>query len=367
MLNREVSLRQISFMFLFISLSQMFRQIPNVLAETAGRSSYLSPLWAIAAMLPLTGLLIVLIKSFPGLNLYEIMTQLMGVFLAKVVMIGYLMWLLIGITIKLNAYSLTMQLTLMPQTRNDFFMIIMLLLVYYALFRGMKTIFRFAEFSIGPILIFLLVLFICAFSQLRTDYLIPVSFTKIPDTLMASKHVIAVGGNLIIVLFFGDKLGISLTKHQFRKLWMGVVEFIGLSFLITLFTVGISGASLTSNLPFPFYITVKSISFFNVLERFEVLITLLCILSDFASICLFAILILRCFEWIFHLKHSGFLAVPLTIIIYYLTFYITRTQFEFDYFYRTIIVNLNLIFQYIIPFLLAFLCLVRRKKIQKQY
>jgi hypothetical protein len=55
------------------------------------------------------------------------------------------------------------------------------------------------------------------------------------------------------------------------------------------------------------------------------------------------------------------------MIIFYLTYYISSTQFEYNYLYKYILVNLNLIFQYVIPLLLAFLCLIKRKKIKKQY
>jgi spore germination protein (amino acid permease) len=366
-LNREVTLRQIAFMYLFISLSPILRQIPSALASEAGRSGYLSPIWSIVAVFPLTAIIILLVKGFPGLNIYEIMVQLMGRFFAKLFIFSYLLWIFLTVTEKVNIYSLTLQFTLMPQTRSDFFMVVMIILVFYALMHGIKTIFRFAEFSLGPILFLFALLFFCALTKLRTDYLLPVSTINLLPTVTASKNVIAVGGNIIIVLFFADKLGISVTKKQIRKLWMGALVFCVLTFVITIFTFGITGADLTANLSFPFYITVKSISFFNIFERFEVLVTLICVLSDFISICIMAIILLRCFEWLFNLSGYQFLAVPLTIVVFYFTYYISSTQFEFNFLYRYVIVYLNLIYQYLIPFLLAFLYLIKRKKIKKQY
>lgn len=366
-MNREVSLRQVTFMYLFISISSILRQIPQYLAQDAGRSGYLSPLWSIIATVPLTAIVILLIKSFPGLSIYEIIAHLMGKFLAKIIIFFYLLWILLAITAKVTAYSLTLQFTLMPRTKSDFFMVIMIVLVFYALVRGMKTIFRFSELTLGTILVLFTILFVCAISRIRGDYLLPVSTIKLQSTIMASKYVIAVGGNIIIALFFADKFGIAVAKEQIRKLWFGLLTFTILAFVITFFTFGISGTSLTKSLPFPFYITVKSISFFNIFERFEVLVTLICILSDFAAICIFSILLMRCFIWLFDLKECNFLYTPLAMIVFYLTYYISSTQFEFNYLYRYIIVNLNLIFQYGIPLLLAFLCLIKRKKIKKQY
>lgn len=366
-MDREVTLRQITFMYLFISIAAILRQVPQALAEEAGRSGYLSPIWSLVATVPLTAIIILLLRSYPGLNMYEIIVQLMGKFLAKLIIICYLLWLLISVTAKLSMYSLTLQFTLMPRTRSDFFMTIMIILVFYALFRGMKTIFRFSELTLGSVILVFAIMFLCALSRIRSDYLLPISTVHLVETIVASKSVIAVGGNIIIVLFFADKFGISVTKEQLRKLWFGVGVFTALAFGITLFTFGISGTALTEDLPFPFYIAVKSISFFNIFERFEVLVTLICILSDFASISIFAIVLLRCFEWLFDLKEGFLLFLPIACIIYYLTYYLSSTQFEFNYLYRYIIVNLNLIFQYAVPLFLAFFCLLKRKKIKKQY
>ncbi len=366
-MNREVTLRQISFLFLFVSISSILRQIPEALAAEAGRSGYLSPLWSVVATVPLTAIVILLIKSFPGLNFYEIMEQLIGTFLSKIVILAYLLWILIGIVAKVSIYSLTLQFTLMPNTRSDFFMVIMAILIFYALIRGIKTIFRFSEIALGTVVVLLVILFVCAISRIRSDYLYPLSTIHLKNTVYASKHVIAVGGNIIIALFFADKLGITVTKEQLRKLWYSIGVFTVLVFIITLLTFGISGTSLTASLPFPFYITVKSISFFNIFERFEVLVTLICILSDFIAICVFTIVLVRCFEWLFHLKEYKYLYIPLTVIIYYLTYYLSSTQFEFNYLYRYLIVNLNLIFEFIIPAILALICFMKRKNIKKQY
>jgi spore germination protein (amino acid permease) len=354
-------------MYLFISVSSILRQIPEVLAKDAGRSGYLSPIWSIAAILPLTAIVILLIKTYPGLNLYEIMVHLLGKVLSKILIFTYLLWILLAITAKVTAYSLTLQLTLMPRTKSEFFMAVLAVLVFYALLRGIKTIFRFSELTLSTVIILFTVMFLCAVQRIRGDYLMPVSVTHIVSTLVASKHVIAVGGNIIIALFFADKFGIAITKEQIRRLWFGAFTFIIFTFVIVLFTFGISGTSLTANLPFPFYITVKSISFFNIFERFEVLVTLISILSDFIAICIMVILILRCLTWLFDLKDCFYLCIPLAMVIFYLTYYVSSTQFEFNYLYKYILVNLNLFFEYVIPVILALMCLIKRKKIKKPY
>lgn len=366
-MNREISLRQISFMYLFISVSSVLRQVPQNLAADADRSGYLSPLWSVPVLAALTGIIIILIKKYPGLNLYEIMVHLLGKLIANLLIFLYLLWLLLSIAAKVTAYNLTLQLTLMPRTRAEYFMIVLAVMVFYALLRGIKTIFRFSELSLSSVLILFAIMFVCAIGSIRTDYLLPVSITHFNETIYAAKHVITIGGNIIITLFFADKLGVAVTKAQYRKLWIATLTFAVFTFIIVLFTFGISGTGLTANTPFPFYITVKSISFFNVFERFEVLVTLICLLSDFASICIMVLLIMRCLCWLFNLDDCFYVCIPLAMVIFYLTYYVSSTQFEFNYLYKNIIEKLNLIFQYGVPVLLVFAFVIRGKKLRQPY
>ncbi len=367
MMKKEVSLRQIAYMYILITIAPILRQIPNALAYQAGRGGYLSPLWSTLGIIPITGIIISLIKSFPGLNFYELMETILGKVLAKILIFSYLIWFILTIATKLNSFSLTLQFTLMPRTKTSFFVVIIGILVLYSLAKGVKTIFRFAEFIVGPILILFLILFAFAISKIRPDYLIPIATNNLPDTILASKNVLAVGGYIIIALFFADKYGLRVSKKNISKLWAAAGIFIITTFLITLFTYGVSGADLTATLPFPFYITVKSISLFNVLERLEVLITLLCIISDFISISIYSVILINCFVWLFNLKEKSFLYIPLTAIVYYLTYFISRSQFEFDFFYKNVLVNANIVFQYIVPLFIGLIGLLKRKVIRKQY
>lgn len=366
-MNKPLSIRQAVLMYLFISISPVLRQIPSALAKEAGRSGYISPIWATFPVLILTAIIILLINSYPGLNLYEITVQLTGKVFAKFIMIFYLIWAILYLTGILNAYALSLQFTLMPKTGSDFFIQVMIILAIYALYKTAKTIFRFSEFALGPVFAFIGILFICALNRLRTDYLIPVSAINLPNTLKASINVTAVGGNIFLILFFADRFGLSVTKKHLRKFWTGALIFILLNLVITIFTYGITGAPLTANLPFPFYITVKSITFFNIFERFEVLVTLVCILSDYVSVCIMFIIVLHIIRWLFGIEEKEFLIIPVAMVVYYLTFLVSRTQFEYDFFYKHVIVNLNLIFLYILPLFICFLCLLKRKYIRKQY
>ena len=366
-MNNQLTVRQVVYTYLFISISPVLRQIPSALAMDAGKSGYLSPVWSVLLLIPLVYAILLLIRSFPGLNLYEVMVQLGGRVLAKLVIFLYMLWTLLLLSAKLNIYALTLQFTLMPKTGNGLFMQVMLILVFYALYKGGKAVFRFSELSLGPVFLVIAIFCVCALAKVRTDYLLPVTILNLADTITASRHVLAAGGNIITALFFADRLEIYLSGRQVKKLWTGAASFIILSLIVTILTFGITGASLAAKLPFPFYITVKSISFFNILERFEVIVTLICMLSDYAAICVMFLVLSRLIRWLFALSQERFLFVPLAVVVYYLSFFTSSTQFEHDFLYRNVIVNLNMVFQYFLPMFFGFICLFKRKNIRKPY
>jgi len=366
-MNKEVTFRQIGFMYIFITISPILRQIPNAVASEAGKNGYFSTLLSLLVIMPLTGIIIALLKVFPGFNLYEIMVHTLGKFVAKCIIFIYFLWILFTLVTKVSIYSSSLQATLMPYTKTNFFLVSMILLVCYALQKGMKTVFRISEFTLVPILLLLAVLIICAIPRIRIDYLQPVSTINVRPTINAAKNVVAIGGYIILTLFFSDKFRLNLTKQHINKLWFSIGGFTAIAFLITATTIGINGAKLTARLPYPFFVAVKNISILNAFERFEAFITLICLLSDFVMICIFAIILIRCLQWIFDLDHMGFLYVPIIMLVYYLTFYLSSTQFELEYLYKNIMVNANIVFQYVIPLVLALVCLMKKKRVQKQY
>ena len=93
----------------------------------------------------------------------------------------------------------------------------------------------------------------------------------------------------------------------------------------------------------------------------------MCVLSDFITICIMFLILLMLIDWLFDIEERGFLFLPLGIIIYYLTYYISTTQFEYNFIYENLIVNVNLVFQYIIPMILGLLSLLKHKNVKKQF
>lgn len=361
-INREITFRQALYLFIFVSLAQVLRGLPSALVNEVGNAGYMSILIAVFPLLVLAGIIILLLKTYPEQNFFEILEKILGRFLAKVLVLLYIIWALTSAVLIMNQYTLTLQSTLMPYTKSNYFIIVMIILVFYAVHKGMKTIFRISELTLLPILLFLIIMILFGIPKFDPSNLVPIYVEEPESALFAAKYVYTIGGNLILLLFFADKYK-DFKKYQDKsrtKLFLSVGLYSLIALVITVSTIAINGAQLTSKLPYSFFMTIKRISIFKVFERFETFITLITALSDFVAISIFVVIIIRCMKWLFNMEHVAYLELPIAAVVYYLTYYLSDTQFELDYFYNNIYIPMNIIYQYLLPIFIILIFFIRR-------
>ncbi|HEX3022308.1 MAG TPA: GerAB/ArcD/ProY family transporter [Lachnospiraceae bacterium] len=367
-MKKVLTYRQLFYIFLVVSITPIITYIPSQLMSGVDVSSIISIGLSLVAIIPLAFTIVIFMQAYKGQNLYEILTNLIGKIGAKIVLILYLIWAIFSVAVKGWQYTLNIQASIMPFTKENFFFIVMVLLVMYAFLRGLKTIFRIAEFILVPMLIVLGIYILSSVSTLRLDYIMPSKLASMNELSLKSGYVLAVAGNLFLFLFYTDSIKEHKddAKEHLRYFGTTIITFIAFSVLITIVTVGLAGPHATKALSNPFYVAMKGISVLNVLERFESVIVIITFLSDFAIICLYVSIIDRCLRWIFHVEDIKFISIPLAVFLYYFAFFLCNTQFEVEYIYTEIMVKWNLIVQFIVPFLMLIIYYIKVKLLQKK-
>lgn len=380
-MDTRLTIRQICFLFLFLSISTIFNYIPNLVVRNAGGTGYIAVIYSCVLLLIYAGLLFTIVRTYPEKNFYDILRTLLGNVIAKVVIFFYAIWAYIFLFTKIGAYSITLQATLMPSIHPGILIVILFLLVIYTLTKNPRTIFRFAEFLYQPIFLFLAIMFLFALPNLDFRQLVPVSVSNLEDNLYSIPDICSVGGNLVLFLFFCKELIYSGNAKNIRKRLLNtVVMFTIISTLIVILSIGINGVSVTAKLSYPMFQAMKSVSILNTFERFDALMTMIVMMSDFVGIYVFLQVTMLCLGWLFHYKkkeESPFLAASQgqdkvmnnglkvygSVLFFIACVYILLkdvTQYEFETFYRTFQVYLNLAFQYVIPVILGLICLAKQ-------
>ncbi len=353
-MKKVITFRQLFYMFLAISITPILTLIPADLAVGNSSSAGISVILSLVALIPLALLIVVFMKAYPHYNFYEILVELFGRAVAKVLIAFYGIWSFVVLSTKVWQYTLNLQSSIMSNTREQVFFVTMMILVLYAFLRGIKTIFRFAEFVLVPMLIILFIYILSAIPNIRLDYI------KVANTLSFSQlcgqagFIIAAAGNLFLILIYGDSVKDHSKSGKLiaRFLIATIALFLVLLILVTVVTFSLVGNNASAMISTPFYVAMKGISVLNILEHFEAILIIIMFLSDFLGICLYASISMRCIKWACSVRKMKFLYIPFAVFIYYLALVLCRTQFDVEYLYNTILVKWNLIMQYVIPFAL---------------
>lgn len=377
-MDTRLTIRQTLFMFLFLSISSIFNYIPNLAVSNAGGTGYISVIYAGILLLIYVGLILQVLKVYPNKNLYDILQEMIGVWAAKAIIFLYAIWAYVFVLVKVGAYSVTLQATLMPSIHPGILIVILFLLVLYTMSKNERTIFRFSEFLYQPVIFFLAVIFMFALPNLEFQQLVPVSVSNLGDNLYTIPDICAIGGNLILVLFFCKHL---VDKDNFnymkKRLINSVLAFVVISGLAIVLSVGLNGTESTAKLSYPIFQAIKGVSILNSFERFDALMTMIAMMSDFVAVIVFLQVTMLCLGWVFNyrkgentallnsrasqsLNMNNSLKVYGIALFFIACVYILLrniTQYEFESFYRTFQIYFNLAFQYIIPVILGFVCI----------
>lgn len=353
-MKKVITFRQLFYMFLVTSITPILTQIPAELAVGNSSSACISILLSLVALLPLALLIAVILQAYPHYNFYEILMVLFGRVVAKAIIIFYGIWACIVLTTKVWQYTLNLQSSIMSNTREQVFFVSMIILVLYAFLRGIKTIFRFAEFVLMPMLVILFIYVLSAIPNIRLDYIMVANTLTFSELCGQAGYVISVAGNLILLLFYGDSIKDHSKSGKLiaRFFIVAIALFLVLLILVTVVSFSLVGNSAASSMSAPFYVAMKGISVLNILERFEAILIIIMFFSDFLGICLYASISMRCIKWVTSVRKLNFLYIPFGIFIYYLALVLCRTQFDVEFLYNTIIVKWNLIMEFVIPFVL---------------
>ncbi|MBE5960146.1 MAG: hypothetical protein E7256_01970 [Lachnospiraceae bacterium] len=353
-MNDKITIRQLVFLFIFISITPIFSSIPNAAAVNGGESGYISAIYTGILLVIFCFLLVKILHAYPNSDLYEILTRTVGVFLAKVIILCYAVWALISFTYRMDSTATLLQTTLMPAIHINILAVFLFFLVAYGIIKGAKTIFRFSELLYGPVLFFLFLLFVFAVPNFDWTNLVPVDMEDLRTNIYTLNDFLAIAGNLGLILFFSGHIWDHADSHGIKqRMYSSVLRFTLLGLLTILLALGVSGPFLTARFSYPIFQSIKGVALLNTFERFDAFISLICLLSDFAGIAILVLIFGKCISWLFNkdlMKGSGIIALALAASYISIR---NITQYNLELLYRNRMIPLNLIFLYVVPVLLG--------------
>lgn len=355
----KISVRQAVILFLMMTMSAGIRLFPQLTARYAEKAGWLTP---VIAMIPMV-LLIYIINSFfqknKDGNLSDVFYNVLGQVIGRIVVFLYLIWISMLLTLYVRYYSERILSSMMPSTANYFLIIVMLILVFIGAKSGIVTIARMNEIFLGIFLIVFLFTFFLSIPQIKYNNLMNVSYLDIWPVTKTSYSIFSIWGYLLFIFFFGDKINNKEKVKHFS--FRGTLVLFVFSTLLLIMSIGTLGPTLASHMSIPYFVVVKNISIFGTIERIESVLLAIWVISDFVVITVLTFIIASMLKSIFKLKETKSIITPIIIFAGIGALFFFKNRFELEAFSNKIALPTNIIFEFIIPFLIFGIGKLRKK------
>ena len=312
--NEVISARQFNVLVIIFVIGSSILYIPSILAAEAKQDA-----WIVAVFGSVVGILIAKLvasvaKIYPDLNFTQYTEVILGKWFGKLINLVFFInfFMLSGFVLRDVGDFWTTQI--MPETPIEAILIMFVLVGVYSIRLGIETIARSAEIFIPWLILMVLVLLLTVTPQMKFSNIQPM-FEFGFKTIMRTSLPFIANPFLQLSVFLMIYPHVNNKMKAEKGLLMGVLIGSVILITFTVFSLLVLGSYVTSSQFFPTYTLAKNISIGNFLERIEVLVGLIWIISIFfkLTICLYASTL--SLAYIFNLKDYKFLTLPLSMIL----------------------------------------------------
>ncbi|MDQ0088864.1 spore germination protein KB [Paenibacillus anaericanus] len=338
-------------------LGTSFFFLTGELITTAKQDAWIVPLWAGTAGVIMSFIWLKLANHYPGLTIVQICTQAAGKGIGGLIAllyIGYFVHLSALVTRNLGDY---MKQSLLTQTPITIIHVMFLLIICYAVGKGIETIARATQILIPIFTLTLLFIIIFSLSEWNWDRFQGMFQMNVWATMKETRSILGFPYMEAIVFMMLFPFVRSKIK---RNLVFGVVLTTIFLSATVLFIIGVLGVTRATHSKYPFFLIVQEIHIGG-FEQMESTISLVLLIAVFIklSITYYAAVLGLC--QLFRVNNRSWLAISLILLISGLSLgfnnvlenIVWTNRFYFEY---------MLFFAIIFPSLLLFMTWMKQSK-----
>lgn len=360
----KISVKQLFFVFTIIVSSPATRLLPKYAAAKAEQAGWVSPIISAVPFILLVLAIDSLLKKHKEQSMADIINNIMGKTLGKLVLVVYLVWVFWLTAMYTRYYTERLTSSINSNISIDIFIILTLIPIAYMLRSGFTPIARMSEILLPFIGAMLIMLTIFLFPKVRTDNLLPVYFNDIVPIFKGSIAVTGILSYLFLMFFLSDNV---VNLKSLRKFGY-IAAYINISSImaVNLIVIGVLSSSLARRVSMPVLTVVKQISIMDIIENIEAIVVAIWIFTDFTVITTFLVITLKLFKSVFKLSDTKPLINIFALLLYFLSMGIASRRFELEDFTNNLLMPINITLGYGFPFILFILSKLKRKTNQKK-
>ncbi|OIU71685.1 GerAB/ArcD/ProY family transporter [Rossellomorea aquimaris] len=358
--KQVISSRQLQILVVMFTCGSSILLIPPALLQ-AENDGWISGFLGLGSGILIVLLYIHMAKVFSCRTLYEANERIFTTYAGKFVNALYFLYFFFLSAQVLSNMGDFITQSIMIETPKEYIHLLFLVPVIYGVKQGIEVMSRFAE-TLYPTFIILFIIFILLLiPDIELKQLEPVMSAGVKPIIQSSLSFLSLPFLeflvfLIIIPCVNTKVDIK--KVMIKGSLMGGVSLIILTFLV----ISVIGHEVASMYSYPTFILAKQINIADFLQRVEVLIAAIWIISLFVKllICYYVSCIGICS--IFSIKNPNTVAFPLGIVLWYLGNIVYPDNAYFSTFIK-VSLSYKLILGIGGPLLILLLAKIRKKQL----
>ena len=357
--KNKISVRRAMLLYLTTTFPLAQRLIPIYSARNGKQAGWLSPVISIVFLLLLALIVDRLYKAFDGLSFMDIVCEITGKAVGKIICGIWGLWILIELSKFVRYFAERTVSTIMTDTKVDILIAIILVTVAIGLYSGIIVLCRMNEIILPiTILAFLTVALMIA-PNVKTLYLTPISRLDIIPALKASVGTTGIWAYYLVIFFISDGF---TNKNHLKSESIKIIFFLAvITLMLNIMTIGVFDHSVVERLHSPYMVAIKEISVFNTFQKSEPFAAALWVLEDFLLFSVFSYAFLNILRSLFGLSDINFLIAPTLIFVYFFSLFIAENRFEPESFSNLIAIPTNIILFIVLPAILFLVGKIQRK------
>ena len=363
----KISMFQIMSMFMLLVIAPIVRGFPVRAASIGGKAAWVSALISIIPNILIVLIVHSLMNNVKGKDgkvlesLTDVFDAVFGKVIGTILSVVYAVWLILWAAIEIRLVAERITSTMLIYTPYRFFLITMLIVIYFFVRGNIKSYGRFAEIMLELFGIVLVFICLTVLPNLDIKNLWPVTTYDTKNVLLASTQSTGLFSIFTFSMFIGNKIE---DKDKIKKYGIaaaiatGVIGAIG-----TAITIGIFSADVVASLSQPFFMALKVINVFGVLERIEAIFITFWIVADFMAVSYCIVMATNICKIKCKLSNRRITVTPIILILYILAIIIANSYFSLQVVAADLCLSIHLVFGLVIPLIAYITAKIRKLEI----
>ena len=355
-----ISSRQFMIITLLFSIGTAILFLPASVTIEAKQDAWIAAIIGVVLSLPLIKLFVAFGNRTPTLTFVEANEKILGRFFGKFTSIGFILICLLSAGELLYFIGLFMRTEIMPETPTIAFAFLFSIIIIYAAFLGIEVFARSAEI-LFPIFMLIFIFFvICISPSIKIENLQPIMEMPKKSIFFSMIRFISLFSFPLAVLLTIFPSAVNVQKSAQKGFYIGSI--IGGIVLVTIITLCILvlGPENTATRTFPSYSLAKRISIGNFLQRIEVILATMWIISIYIRTFMYFYAAVIGIGQLFKIKNHRPLIFPLGMIILGISQIVHPNIIHSDIYNRDTWPIFSFVFMVFLPLVLLIVAKIRK-------